>query len=129
MFHIDHIAISVQKLEESIKFYKNFGFKLYEEYNNDSVDIVMLKLDNIYLEIFHYNDNYPLPEHATELIKDLKTIGAKHFALNVKNIYEAKEWIENRKLTDSEIEIKQVGRAYFFIKDPNGILIEIIEES
>lgn len=130
MFNIDHIAISVENLEETIKFYNNFGFELYKEYHDDSVDIIMLKFNNIYLEIFHYNDSSPLPEHATDLLKDLKTIGTKHFGLNVKDIYETKKWIENRQLTDCEIEIHQgrLGRAYFFIKDPNGILIEIIEE-
>lgn len=130
MFNIDHISISVEHLQETLKFYNNFGFEIYKEYHDDSVDIIMLKLDNIFLEIFHYNNCNSLPEHAQELEKDLKTIGTKHFGLNVKNINEAKKWVEDNNLNNDEIEIHQgrLGRPYFFIKDPNGILVEIIEE-
>lgn len=130
MFNFDHISISVEYLEETIKFYSIFGFKVHKEYHDDSVDIVMLKCDKIFLEIFHYNDYNPLPEHAYELEKDLKTVGTKHFGLNVKDIEETKQWVESNNLNDGEIEIHQgrLGRQYFFIKDPNGILLEIIEE-
>lgn len=86
MFNIDHISISVEHLEETIKFYNAFGFEIYKEYHDDSVNIIMLKFDNIFLEIFHYNNNNPLPEHAQELERDLKTVGTKHFGLNVRDI-------------------------------------------
>ena len=130
MFNIDHISISSEHLEETINFYKKFGFESYKEYNDNSVDIVMLYLNNMYLEIFHYADNNPLPEHSKDLAIDLKTIGTKHFGLRVKDINEAKKWVEDNKLFDDEIIVRQgrLGRPYFFIKDPNGILIEIIEE-
>ncbi len=130
MFNIDHIAISVRDLEETIKFYKKFGFVLFKEYHDEVVDIVMLKLNEIFLEIFHYNDNYELPKHSKELESDLKTIGTKHFALRVENIDDARQWVENKNLNNVEIKINKgrLGRSYFFIKDPNGILIEIIEE-
>ena len=130
MFNIDHIAISAENLEKTIEFYNRFGFEMYKDYHDDSVDIIMLKLNDIFLEIFHYKDSSPLPEHATDLIKDLKTIGTKHFGLRVKDINKAKQWVEDNKLSDNEIDIHQgrLGRSYFFIKDPNGILIEIIKE-
>lgn len=130
MFNIDHISISVEHLEQTLNFYYKFGFVLYKEYHDESVDIIMLKLDNIFLEIFHYANNNALPHHAKELDTDLKTVGTKHFGLSVKDINEAKLWVEDRKLNDNEIKINKgrLGRPYFFIKDPNGILIEIIEE-
>ena len=130
MFKMEHVAISAEYLEETLNFYHNFGFEIYKEYHDDSVDIIILKLDNIFLEVFHYDDSHPLPEHATDLTKDLKTIGTKHFGLSVKNINEAKRWIEDKNLNNTEIEIHpgRLGRPYFFIEDPNGILVEIIEE-
>lgn len=90
----------------------------------------MLKLENMILEIFHYNDNYELPEHSKNLAIDLKTVGNKHFGLGVKDIDEAKRFVETNKLNDSKITITngRLGKPYFFIKDPNGILMEIIEE-
>ena len=82
------------------------------------------------LEIFHYQEKEKLPEHSKELAIDLKTIGNKHFGLGVKNIVEAKNFVEENKLSDSEIIINKgrLGKPYFFIKDPDGILMEIIEE-
>ena len=130
MFNIDHISISVEHLEETIQFYNNFGFELFKEYHDNLVDIILLKLGNIILEIFHYNSNNPLPDHAQDLENDLKTIGTKHFGLSVKDINKAKQWVEINKLSNNKIDIHQgrLGRPYFFLKDPNGILVEIIEE-
>ena len=130
MFNFNHVTISVDNLENTIKFYKNFGFQMYKEYHDENVDIVMLKLENIILEMFHYQEKEELPEHSKELGIDLKTVGNKHFGLGVKDIIEAKKFIEDNKLCNGEITITngRLGKPYFFIKDPNGILMEIIEE-
>lgn len=130
MFNFNHVTISVNNLEDTLNFYKLFGFEKYKEYHDDSVDIIMLKLGNMILEIFYYMDNNKLPEHSKNLGTDLKTIGNKHFGIGVKDINEAKKFIEENKLNDSKIIITKgrLGKPYFFIKDPNGILMEIIEE-
>lgn len=130
MFSFNHVSISADNLENTLQFYKKFGFKNHKEYHDESVDIVMLKLKDMVLEIFHYQLKDELPEHSKDLVRDLKTIGNKHFALGVKNINEAKKFVEDNKLNDVEIVINKgrLGRDYFFIKDPNGILMEIIEE-
>ncbi len=130
MFNFNHVTISVGNLEKTINFYKKFGFIIHKEYHDENVDIVMLKLNNMILEIFHYIENNKLPEHSKNLNIDLKTIGNKHFGLGVKDIEIAKKFIEENKLNDDEIIINKgrLGKPYFFIKDPNGILMEIIEE-
>ena len=130
MFNFNHVTISVDNLEDTLNFYKKFGFIIYKEYHDENVDIVMLKLNSMILEIFHYTENSKLPEHSKNLNIDLKTIGNKHFGLGVKNIEMAKKFIEKNKLNDNEIIINKgrLGKPYFFIKDPNGILMEIIEE-
>ncbi len=86
MFNFNHVTISVDNLEDTLIFYKKFGFKLYKEYHDENVDIVMLKLGNMILEIFHYQEKLQLPEHSKDLGIDLKTIGNKHFGLGVKDI-------------------------------------------
>lgn len=55
------------------------------------------------LEIFHYMENNKLSEYSKDLTMDLKTIGNKHFGIGVKDINEAKRFIEENKLNDSEI--------------------------
>ena len=118
------------KINKKRKEYKKFGFEKYKEYRDENVDIVMLKLGDMILEIFHYQEKEKLPEHSKELAIDLKTIGNKHFGLGVKDIVEAKKFVEENKLSDSEIIINKgrLGKPYFFIKDTDGILMEIIEE-
>lgn len=130
MFSFNHVTISVDNLEKTLKFYKNFGFEIHKEYHDENVDIVMLKLGNMILEMFHYQEKEQLPEHSKDLGIDLKTVGNKHLGLGVKNIVDAKKFVEDNKLCDKEITIikGRLGKPYFFIKDPNGILMEIIEE-
>ena len=105
MFNFNHVAISVNDLDKTLDFYKSFGFEKYKEYHNDDIDIVMIKLGGVVIEIFHYNENNKLPEHSKSLATDLKTIGNKHFAIGVKDINEAKKFVEDNKLNDSEITI------------------------
>lgn len=130
MFSFNHVTISVNSLQETIEFYKKFGFQNKKEYHDKEVDIVLLELNNMVLEIFHYQNREELPEHSKDLGVDLRTIGNKHFGLGVKDINEGKRFVERNKLNDSEIIIHEgrLGKPYFFIKDPNGILVEIIEE-
>lgn len=130
MFNFNHVALSVDNVEKSLEFYKKLGFKILKEYHDKSVDIFHLSLNDVVLEIFHYFDNIDLPEHSKNLSTDLKTIGNKHFGLGVKDIMKAREFVKNEKLFDGDIDIIQgrLGKPYFFIKDPDGILIEIIEE-
>lgn len=130
MFNFNHVTISVNNLEESLEFYKKFGFVIHKEYHDNTVDIVMMRLDSMILEMFHYKEHEELPEHSKNLGVDLKTIGNKHFGLGVSDINSAKKFIEENHLCDSEITITKgrLGKPYFFIKDPNGILMEIIEE-
>lgn len=130
MFNFNHVTISVENLEKTLNFYKSFGFEKYKEYHDDNVDIVMIKLGDMILEIFNYSNHNELPEHSKDLALDLKTVGNKHFGIGVKDINEAKSFVEDNKLSDSEITITKgrLGKPYFFIKDSNGILMEIIEE-
>ena len=130
MFNFNHVTISVDNLENTLEFYKKFGFEIYKEYHDENVDIVMLKLKNMILEIFHYQEKEELPEHSKYLGIDLKTIGNKHFGLGVEDIIKAKKFVEENRLNEKEITINKgrLGKPYFFIKDPNGILMEIIEE-
>ena len=90
----------------------------------------MLKLNNTFLEIFCYKDYIPLEETRKSTKTDLPVIGTKHFALGVEDIEEAKKFIIKNNIcleSDIDVRIGKLGKSYFFIKDPDEILVEIIE--
>ena len=125
MFKIHHIDIWINNIEESIKFYNCLGFKKIKEVDNkeNNKKIILMEKDNVILEMkYHYNN---ICEHNKVKCKDNKVFG-----LSVSNIYEAKTFIKNNKLTSQEIKIEEgiLGENYFIIADPNGIKIEFIEE-
>lgn len=130
MFSVHHVSLSVNKLNETIEFYKKFGFKLKREYHDEAVDIVHLTLKNSVLELFHHKNSNPLPEHCKNHSTDLQFIGTKHLGIGVKDINKAKKFIEVNNLFDGEIIVKpgRLKKPYFFVKDPNGIWVEIIEK-
>lgn len=130
MFNVVHVAISVSNIRRSIDFYKRFGFKEFKSWDaaDESIKIRMLKLNNFILEIFCYKNNIELPKTANSIATDLPVLGTKHFALGVSNIEKAKRWVlENNIVDEVNINIGRLGKSYFFIKDPDGILVEIIE--
>ena len=125
MFKLHHIDIWINNVEGSVKFYNCLGFKKIKEIDNkeENKKIILMGKDNVILEMkYHYNN---ICDHNKVECEDNKIFG-----LSVSNIYEAKTFIENNKLTKDEIKIEQgvLGQNYFIIKDPNGINIEFIEE-
>jgi len=131
MFKFHHTAITVSNVEKSLNFYKKFGFEKVAQWqsNDKSKRIIHLKLDDFYLELFWQKDNKPAPESTQNLETDLAIRGVKHFGLSVDSIEKAREKILNGGLaveisiTDGKTDVK-----YFFIKDPDGILLEILED-
>lgn len=82
------------------------------------------------LELFCYKEYKPAPEATHATATDLPIIGTKHFGLQVDSINRAKEELIKKGLadTDTVITTGRTGPLYFFIKDPDGILVEIIED-
>ena len=60
--------------------------------------------------------------------EDLKVKGAKHLGLQVQDVEKAACYLVESGLIDEKPTISEgrLGRPYFFIKDPNGIFVEII---
>ena len=131
MFSIHHVALSVKDMNESINFYAKFGFKEVYRWESKTKDLVIchLKLKNTFLELFCFKNNQEAPKSSHKLETDLPRIGIKHFGLKVKSIEETKKFIlENGLAEDVQINRGRTEIDYFFIKDPNGILLEFVQD-
>ncbi|WP_029521134.1 VOC family protein [Persephonella sp. IF05-L8] len=127
-FKIHHVAVSVSNMEKAVEFYSILGFKELTGYKDDNLEIKHLYIDGFILELFCFKEH--ISKEALELWEDLKRIGVKHFALSVSDIKKAKEYLLNKGIIQEDIEIKKgrTGILYFFIKDPDGNFVEIVED-
>jgi len=126
-----HIALSVSNLEKSIAFYgRLFGFKCSDvcDDKTSKLKIALLKKDRVALELFQFQQYNSLPEYRKDLNNDLKTLGVKHFAFEVDNIESEFERLKKAGVEfATDIGVLEAGLRYFFIKDPDGIFVELIE--
>ena len=131
MFSFHHVSLSVQNLETSIEFYSTFGFEpVYDWQAEDKkVAIVHLKMGETLLELFCFADAVDAPESSRQLATDLPRIGIKHFGVRVADIHGALDHLRQLGLADDVEVVKgKTGIDYFFIKDPSGILVEIVQD-
>ena len=131
VFSFHHVSLSVESIELSMEFYSALGFKkVYEWQAEDrSLRVAHLKSGTAFIEIFCYLSPQAAPKTTKELSTDLPRIGVKHFALKVKSITEAKDaLIEKGLINDAEITRGNTEVDYFFLRDPDGIWVEIVQD-
>ena len=130
---IGHVGISISSLTKSIAFYgKYFGLVCEEKYTIEEkgMTIALLKRGDFVLELFEFKDSKPLPKYREKLNSDLKTIGVKHFSVEVEDVFEIFDKFKKAGVPfETELQKFNNGSHYFFIKDPDGILIEIMSKS
>jgi glyoxylase I family protein len=130
-FRFHHAAISVADMGASLDFYRELGFELVVDYAGPggSPRICHLRLGEALLELFWFQGNVPAPESASRLETDLPRVGSKHFALQVDSIDEAKAFVKARGWAPEVAVVNgRTGVRYFFVPDPNGILLEFVED-
>ena len=131
MFGFHHVSLSVTNMNRSVAFYNVLCFKdvLRWKAEDDTLEIVHLKLNDFYLELFCFANSKPAPYTMKLLDTDLMVVGTRHFGLRVKSIDKAKRlFIENGIAKTIEIKKGKTGIDYFFIKDPDGIFVEIVQD-
>jgi glyoxylase I family protein len=127
-----HTAISVRDLDKSLSFYETLGYHQVHRYDepDGSMSIVHLKLGGSFLEIFAYLKNQTNPPLEYKYANNLEDIGVKHIALQSNDLEMALLDLRSKGLADENTKIA-VGRtkvSYFFIKDPDGVWVEIVKD-
>ena len=109
---LDHIALIVSS-EDSLRFYEKLGFRETERFERSYDIVVFMTCGNITLEIF-VDPNHPERENSPE------AKGLRHVAVTV-------DKIEDLNMEIEEIRTDWFGRRFTFVKDPDGLPIEIKE--
>lgn len=133
MFEFHHCALSVRDLGKSIDFYQCFGFQpaLIWDSPDGTLRIAHLRLQgqDAILELFWYAKNAAVSHEEQPIGNDLERIGVKHLALKVASLSEAKRLLSDHGLPrGSDIVHGRTGIDYFFLQDPDGLWLEIVED-
>lgn len=132
MYNPHHIAFSVSNSQVSVDFYKKLGFAelSFWEADDKSLSITHVSLNGFILELFCYANAQPAPDSIHATSTDLPIIGTKHFGLKAASLEDARADLAAKGIVPADIKIKQ-GKwyKYFFIEDPDGILVEITDEA
>ena len=130
-FSIDHTAISVSNLDASIHFYTEIlGFTCERIFDipDGNGRIALLKKADFTIEMFQFVGAQPYPNREGILINDLKKIGVKHIAMGVEDIRAAAAYLKEKRVEFINEPVRGARGYYrFFIKDPDGIPLELTE--
>lgn len=126
-----HTGLSVYNMEESIEWYgKVLGFKVVKDDGFVpplKAHIVFVEKDGYQLELFEYENPKKIPEDRLTPNTDLQTVGTKHVAFATDDMDALKErFLVNG--VDIAHEVRMGDDAVMFVRDCNGILIEIIQQ-
>lgn len=133
MFAFHHCALSVRDLAKSIEFYRCFGFQPVSVWNSPDgcLRIVHLRLEEqgAILELFWYAQNSDTPSEKQTVGNDLERVGVKHLAFKASSLPQAKRLLLDRGLPPgTDIVHGRTGIDYFFVQDPDGLWLEIVED-
>jgi methylmalonyl-CoA epimerase len=123
-----HVAISVNDIETSRKFYEELlglKFKTENEKPELGVKFVMLEdEDGTIIELLNQANSSP----QTQDYMDFSKIGLKHIAFTVKDLAATKKKLEEagvKILWENKKGI--VFKQTIFVSDPDNIAVEIVE--
>lgn len=124
---LHHIAIICSDYERSRKFYTEvLGFQVQQEVYRKERDSWKLDLslnDTYLIELFSF-------PHPPARVSRPEAAGLRHIAFRVENIEEAIRPLQQMGVTTEPIRVDEyTGRRFTFFPDPDGLPIELYEQS
>jgi glyoxylase I family protein len=132
IFKLHHWTLSVRDIEKSNQFYSIFGFKIVLRWTSqdNSLTIVHLSRDDEFLlEMFEYAANRELQPDSQAVGNDLEVLGVKHIAFEVADLNSTHEELSALKFAITDIVHGRTGIDYFFIADPDGNWVEVVQDN
>lgn len=112
---VHHIAIIVSS-EAGVDFYKTLGFEEENRIDRGYDQIVWMAGYGEKLELFIDSTHPARPTNP-------EALGLRHLAFEVADV--DAEWERLRRFNPEPIRTKDDGKKVFFVKDPDGLPIEI----
>lgn len=130
-FREHHVAISVRDADRTRTFYEAFGFRPVLRWRSTELTVEHLQLPGGYLlEVFAYAANAGLPIDEAPVGNDLAAVGLKHLALRVADAAAVRAALAASGLgTVSELVRGRTGIDYFFVQDPDGLWVEVVQDN
>lgn len=120
---LHHIAILCSEREASLRFYGTLGFVVYESHVRPERkdEVIFMNGPGIVLELF-------ISEKHPQRVSNPEAYGLRHLALRTENAEVARENLIAAGYNPEPIRIDTFnGRKLFFVKDPDGLPIELHE--
>ncbi|HSV66737.1 MAG TPA: VOC family protein [Mycobacteriales bacterium] len=131
-FAVHHFTVSVRDVDDSTAFYGIFGFRLALRWDAPDNSLVIAHLadeSGFILEMFSYHENGGLPRPELDIGNNLHELGVKHIALRVADVRAARaELLSIGHVELTEIQRGRTGVEYFFVSDPDGNWVEIVQD-
>lgn len=124
---VHHIAIICADYERSKKFYTSvLGFTIVQEVYREARQSYKLDLalhGEYLIELFSFPAPPPRPSRP-------ESCGLRHLAFAVDNIEASVEWLRQLEVHPEPIRIDEyTGRRFTFFADPDGLPLELYEET
>ena len=126
-----HVGISVKDMDASLVWYRDvlgFGEKLKDFYAPPlGARICFIRgCGGFEIELFQYDAPKEMPAERRVPNTDLQTIGTKHLAVATDDMPALRKRLVDYGV-DIAHEVTMDGESVMFIRDPDGILVEIIQ--
>lgn len=127
-----HFAISAVNLSQTKAFYEVLRFRLVAEWFAKDGSLIISHLqgpDGIVLEVFTYSENAQSVANLS-VGNDLNVVGVKHLGFTVDDLEATRAELVDLAIGEiTDFVMGRTGIRYFFIKDPNGVWVEFVQET